>query len=71
MAQKTIEHKGYHGTIEVNSADYSLHGKILFLDEEITYTGETFAELEASFQKAVDVHIKLCQDKGEEPPFST
>lgn len=70
MAKKTVVHKGYHGTIEVNTADFTLHGKILFLDEEITYAGETFAELESSFQEAVDSHIKQCRDRGEEPPFS-
>jgi hypothetical protein len=53
-------HKGYHGTIKVNTKDYSLFGKILFIDEEITYTGQSF----------VENHIQLCRDKGEEPPFS-
>lgn len=71
LARKTIEHKGYHGTIEVNTDDFSLFGKILFLDEEISYAGETFAELETSFQTKVDSHIKQCREKGEEPPFSS
>jgi len=70
LAQKTVIHKGYHGTIEVNTKDYSLFGKILFIDEEITYKGETFEELEKNFQQAVESHITLCQDKGQEPPFS-
>ena len=30
MAQKTVIHKGYHGTIKVNTEDYSLFGTILF-----------------------------------------
>ncbi len=70
MAQKTIVHKGYHGTIEVNTDDFSLHGKILFLEEDISYSGETFAKLESSFIKAVNSHIKQCKERGEEPPFS-
>ena len=70
MAQKTIEHKGYHGTIKVNTDDYSLFGTILFIDEEVNYKGQTFSELEVDFQKAVEAHIQSCVEKGVEPPFS-
>ncbi|MBU1564033.1 MAG: hypothetical protein KJ630_00220, partial [Proteobacteria bacterium] len=70
VAQKTIVHKGYHGTIEVNTSDYTLYGKILFIDEEITYSGKSFEKLEADFQKAVEGHIQKCKAKGQEPPFA-
>ncbi len=70
MAQKTIVHKGYHGTIEVNTRDYSLSGRILFLDEELTYSGKSFEELEANFRKAVELHIRQCKAEGQDPPFS-
>lgn len=70
MAQKTIVHKGYHGTIKVDTNDYSLFGTILFIDEEITYSGKTFMELEIDFQKVVEEHIAACIQKGIEPPFS-
>jgi predicted HicB family RNase H-like nuclease len=70
MAQKTIIHKGYHGTIKVDINDYSLFGTILFIDEEISYSGKTFSELEEDFQKAVEAHIAQCVEKGVEPPFS-
>lgn len=70
LAQRTVEYKGYHGSIKVNTKDYSLFGTILFIDEEITYSGQSFAELEENFRKAVDAHRQLCREKGEEPPFS-
>lgn len=70
MAQKTIVHRGYHGTIEVNTSDYSLSGRILFLDENIAYHGTSFTELETNFRRAVEEHIGQCRDKGQEPPFS-
>ncbi len=69
MAQKTIVHRGYHGTIEVNREDFSLHGKVLFLDEEICYAGESFAELETAFRDAVETHIEQCLAGGKEIPF--
>ena len=70
MAQKTLIHKGYHGTIEVDTKDYSLFGKILFIDEEITYSGQSFAELEANYHQEVEKHLQACREKGIEPPFS-
>lgn len=70
MAQKTVVHKGYHGTIKVDTKDYSLFGQILFIDEEITYIGQTFTDLEENFRQAVEKHIQSCKEKGQEPPFS-
>lgn len=70
MAQKTIVHKGYHGTIEVNTRDYTLYGKILFLDEEISYRGKSFEELDTNFRIAVENHIKNCKALGQAPPFT-
>ena len=69
MAQKTIVHKGYHGSIEIDTRDYSLYGKLLFIDEEITYHGNEFAELEARFRQAVERHRQRCIDNGQAPPF--
>ncbi len=54
----------------VNTDDYSLYGKILFIDEEITYKGQNFSEFEADFQAGVEKHIQSCLDNGKEPPFS-
>jgi len=70
VAQKTLMYKGYQGTIEVNISDYSLFGKILFLDENIQYRGQSFVELEEHFRKEVDAHIERCRAKGQTPPFS-
>lgn len=70
MAQKTLIHKGYHGTIEVNTSDYSLHGTILFIDGEFAYHGKTFEELEANFREAVERHRQQCKDNGQDLPFS-
>lgn len=70
MAQKTIVHKGYHGTIEVNTRDYTLYGKILFLDTEISYRGKSFEELDTNFRIAVEAHRESCKAQGQEPPFT-
>ena len=70
MAQRTIVHKGYHGTIQVSTIDYSLYGKILFIDEDLPYSGKSFEELDANFREAVEIHIQKCKAEGQDPPFS-
>lgn len=70
MAQKYLVHKGYHGSIEVDTRDFSLSGRILFIAEEICYSGQSFAALEENFQQAVEQHIAACREKGEDPPFA-
>lgn len=54
----------------MNTEDFSLYGAILFIEESLTYKGESFEELEAAFRQAVAGHIKSCKEKGEEPPFN-
>ncbi len=70
MAKKDIIiHKGYHGSLRVDNSDYSFYGEILFIDEEITYRGETFAEVEKAFQDQVEKHITSCIESGKPIPF--
>lgn len=57
MSRKTLNHKGYQGTIEVDTEDYSLWGRILFVPEEIIFKGISFAELNENFQEAVESYI--------------
>lgn len=70
MAQNTLIYKGYRGSIEVDTKDYSLFGKVLYINEQLPYSGESFAELEAGFRAAVEQHIAACRARGEDPPFA-
>jgi len=69
MAQQNLIHKGYQGSILIRSSDYSLYGRILFIEEEIVYSGNSFAELEINFRLAVEEYIKNSSRRGEQPPF--
>ena len=70
MAKKTIVYKGFHGSIEVDTKEFTLSGRILFIDEDINYRADSFAELENNFQAAVDTLLEDYARKGIEPPFS-
>lgn len=69
MSNKTIRndkitHKGYTGSIEISIEDSCLHGRVLFIDDIVSYEGETVQEIIVSFKNAVDRYITYCKESG-------
>jgi predicted HicB family RNase H-like nuclease len=66
-----LEYSGYSGSIEVSTEDRCLFGKILFINDLVTYEAETITDLEAEFIAAVDDYILTCKEIGKNPqrPF--
>ena len=67
-----FKYKGYTGTIEASVEDKCFHGEILFINDLITYEGETFGEMQSSFEEAVDDYLAYCEETGNpaNKPFS-
>ena len=65
-----LNFKGYVGLIEPSIADKVLHGKILFINDLVTYEAETVAELEKEFQAAVTDYVETCKAIGKAPEKS-
>lgn len=66
---KTLHYKGYVGSVEISEEDNCLYGKVLDLpnDTEITYEGETVAELKKDFVGAINDYIATCEANGIQP----
>jgi len=64
MASNHLVYKGYTGSVEIDIEDACIHGKILFIDDIITYEGETLAEIRAAFEQAVDRYLAYCEKIG-------
>lgn len=62
-----MEHKGYTGTVEVSMDDGVLHGKILHINDLVTYEGLTPTELKKAFVEAVDDYLATCKEIGKQP----
>jgi predicted HicB family RNase H-like nuclease len=62
-----LDHKGYVGSIEVSVEDRCLHGSIQFIQETVTYEGNTVDELQQAFVEAVDDYLRTCTELGREP----
>lgn len=67
MNKQSLSCKGYSGSWEVSHEDNCLFGKILFIEDLITYEADTPKELETSFRAAVDHYLEHCQRTGRPP----
>jgi predicted HicB family RNase H-like nuclease len=64
MAINKLLHRGFTGSCEVSLEDECVIGRVLFIDDIITYEGETVAELKANFEAAVDRYLAYCKKTG-------
>jgi Uncharacterized protein encoded in hypervariable junctions of pilus gene clusters len=62
-----LQYKDYIASIHYNSADEVFYGKILGIDDLISFEGSSVKELKKSFKEAVEDYIKTCEDLGKEP----
>lgn len=64
MTKATLTYKGFQGSVEVSMEDDCLHGQILFIDDLITYEGESPAALKTAFEEAIDRYKAYCKSTG-------
>lgn len=62
-----LKYKDYEGTAELDMARRICRGKILFIDDLVTYEAASPAELQTEFEAAVDDYIDTCATLGREP----
>lgn len=60
-----FQYKGYFGSAEVNLVDNILYGKLLFINDIVTYVAETPKKLEVAFREAVDDYLQTCAELGD------
>ncbi len=66
-----IEYKGYVGSIEANTEDGTLYGKLLYIRDLVTYEATTVPELANEFHFSVNEYLKDYKALGKQPdkPF--
>jgi len=62
-----LEYNGYLGSAEVSVEDGTLHGKLLFIRDVVTYEAATVPDLKIAFREAVDDYLQTCSELGDEP----
>lgn len=62
-----LNYKNYYGSVEYSSEDDCFYGKLLAINDLITFEGKSTEELKQSFHEAVDDYLLLCKEQGKEP----
>jgi predicted HicB family RNase H-like nuclease len=62
-----IEYKGYRGIIDYSDQDSILYGKIMGIDDLVTFEGTSVEEIKLAFFNAVDDYLKTCKELGKNP----
>ena len=65
--KNVITHRGYIGRIEFDSRDNIFTGKVLGIEDSITFHGTTVKKLRADFEAAVNHYISDCATMGRKP----
>jgi predicted HicB family RNase H-like nuclease len=62
-----LNYKGYEGTSELDMDRCVCRGKILFIDDLVTYEADSPKDLQLEFEAAVDDYIETCGELGRVP----
>lgn len=68
----TMNHKGYIARIEFDNDDHIFTGRLMGIEDIVTFHGESVSELEAAFYDAVDHYLEVCEKTGRpaQKPYS-
>ena len=58
----TIQYKGYEASVVYESGDDLLVGRLLHIQDIISFQGISIAEIKAAFEEAVDDYLAYCKE---------
>jgi len=61
-----LEYKGYSGVIEVDVEENMLCGRVIDIEDVITFKAETVEQAKIEFAKSVNDYLEFCQELREE-----
>ena len=62
-----IEYKGYTGVLEFDPSIDAFHGRIVGLQDVVTFQGTSLDELRSEMAESVDDYLEFCAEVGKEP----
>ena len=62
-----MSYKGYYGSVEFSEDDNVFHGRIIGINDLISYEGECVKSLRRDFEESVDEYFEVCSKIGKEP----
>jgi predicted HicB family RNase H-like nuclease len=65
--KNTMTYKGYTASMVFDAEDKIIVGRVLDIDDIVSFHGESVAEFESGFQAVVDDYIVACEALGSQP----
>ena len=65
--KNVLSYKGYYGSVEFSDEDDVFFGRIIGINDRITYEGRDVKSLRDDFQNAVEDYLETCKEIGKEP----
>lgn len=62
-----LQYKSYYAEVHFSSDDELFFGKIIGINDLVTFEGATVKELKNAFHEAVDDYLETCKQVGKEP----
>jgi predicted HicB family RNase H-like nuclease len=62
-----IEHKGYTAVVEFDPSIDAFHGRVLGLQDVVTFEGRSVDELLREMVESVEDYLDFCAEQGKEP----
>ncbi len=62
-----IEYKGYTGVFEFDASIDAFHGRVLGLQDVVTFEGSSVEELRCEMEESVEDYLELCAEVGKDP----
>lgn len=62
-----LQYKGYFASVHYSAEDEVFHGKVLAINDLISFEGTSVKELKSSFQEAVEDYLETCKEIGKSP----
>ena len=65
--KNALSYKGFYGSVEFSDEDNVFFGKIIGINDHITYEGDNVKGLRSDFQESVDEYLETCIQLCKEP----
>ena len=62
-----LKYKDYISSVHFSTQDEVFHGKVLGINDLVTFEGKSVAELKKSFKEAIEDYLETCAELNKSP----
>lgn len=62
-----IQHNGYYGEVHFSVEDEVFYGKLIGINDLVTFEGASVRELKEAFREAVEDYLETCRQLNKQP----